>query len=135
MMKLMRKKINKKGFTLIELIVVIAILGILAIIAIPRFTGMRADANEGAVIANLRTIQTAAEVAAAKNNIEIEDVTDAQIGAALGMAFPGDFADSPKGAAYSFDTTAGSATIGLAILSATPDVYPAGGVTDFSMID
>ncbi|MGI6570282.1 MAG: type IV pilin protein [Caldicoprobacterales bacterium] len=38
MNKIFRKKLNKKGFTLIELIVVIAILGILAVIAIPRFT-------------------------------------------------------------------------------------------------
>jgi prepilin-type N-terminal cleavage/methylation domain-containing protein len=40
MNKLLRKKLNKKGFTLIELIVVIAILGILAVILIPRFTGL-----------------------------------------------------------------------------------------------
>jgi prepilin-type N-terminal cleavage/methylation domain-containing protein len=38
---------NKKGFTLIELIVVIAILGILALIAIPRFAGFTERAREG----------------------------------------------------------------------------------------
>lgn len=127
MLQLFYNAKNKKGFTLIELIVVIAILGILAIIAIPRFTGMRENANEGAVIANLRTIQTAAEVAAAENNILITAVTDAQIGAVLGMTFPGDFADSPDGAVYSF---AG----GLATLATAPSVYPAGGVNDFGDI-
>jgi len=89
-MSFMRKKLNKKGFTLIELVVVIAILGILALVAIPRFTGMRADANESAVISNLRNIQTAAEVYASSSNQKITDVnsTDDGVGilAALGVA-------------------------------------------------
>jgi type IV pilus assembly protein PilA len=47
MFKLMNKQRNKKGFTLIELIVVIAILGILALIAIPRFAGFTDRAKVG----------------------------------------------------------------------------------------
>lgn len=39
---------SKKGFTLIELIVVIAILGILAAIAIPRFAGFTSKAKVAA---------------------------------------------------------------------------------------
>ena len=42
----MKKRLNKKGFTLIELIVVIAILGILAAIAIPRFSGFTDKAKQ-----------------------------------------------------------------------------------------
>jgi prepilin-type N-terminal cleavage/methylation domain-containing protein len=41
-----RKLHNRKGFTLIELIVVIAILGILAVIAVPRLGGFTEAAKE-----------------------------------------------------------------------------------------
>ncbi|MDF2546497.1 MAG: putative type pilin [Anaerosolibacter sp.] len=131
MLQMINKKLrNRKGFTLIELIVVIAILGILAVIAIPRFVGMRESANEGAVIANLRTIQNAAEIAAAENNIAITAVTDDQISEVLTGAagnFPGDFADSPDGAVYSFAS-------GVATLATAPSVYPTGGVNDYTDI-
>lgn len=40
MFKFIRKKMNKKGFTLVELLVVIAVLGIIAGIAIPRMSGV-----------------------------------------------------------------------------------------------
>ena len=45
-MSLSRK--NKKGFTLIELIIVIVILGIIAGVAIPKFIGLAAKARTGA---------------------------------------------------------------------------------------
>lgn len=67
MLKWINKKRNKKGFTLVELVVVIAILGILAAIAIPRFGGFTAGAKEGAVEANHRTIVSAAQIYYANN--------------------------------------------------------------------
>ena len=46
----------KKGFTMIELILVIVILGILASVAIPRLAATREDAEISAAVANLRTL-------------------------------------------------------------------------------
>lgn len=55
MKKTMKKK-NKKGFTLIELVVVIAILGILAAILIPVIGGFIDRANISADTANARNL-------------------------------------------------------------------------------
>ncbi|MFC1703891.1 type II secretion system protein [Candidatus Omnitrophota bacterium] len=40
--------LNKKGFTLIEMVMVIVILGILAIVAIPRFFDLTTEAEDAA---------------------------------------------------------------------------------------
>ena len=63
MNKLMNKvRKNKKGFTLIELIVVIAILGILVLLAAPRFLGYIRDANVAAMQADAKVLSNAALV-------------------------------------------------------------------------
>ena len=54
----MKKLLNKKGFTLIELIVVIAILAILAMILIPSLTGYIAKATAAKDAANCRSLYT-----------------------------------------------------------------------------
>ncbi|NRT36945.1 type IV pilus assembly protein PilA [Clostridium beijerinckii] len=52
-------KRKKKGFTLVELIIVIAIIAILAAIAIPKFGEIRNNANRKADVATAKNIKTA----------------------------------------------------------------------------
>ena len=49
---------NRKGFTLLELIVVIAIISILAVIALPSFTSALKKARDSRRVADLRTVQS-----------------------------------------------------------------------------
>ncbi len=50
---------SKKGFTLIEIMIVVAIIGLLAAIAIPNFVHARTTAQANACINNLRQIDGA----------------------------------------------------------------------------
>jgi len=52
---------GKGGFTLIELLIVIVIIGILAAIAIPNIADLTGTAERGAVVSDLRTLQTEME--------------------------------------------------------------------------
>lgn len=60
--------LRKKGFTLVEIMIVVAIIGLLAAIAIPNFMGARTSARAQACIANLKQIQGAIQVWALDNN-------------------------------------------------------------------
>ena len=56
------KELSKKGFTLIELMIVVAIFGILAAIAIPKFAELIRKSSEGASKGNLGALRSAMSI-------------------------------------------------------------------------
>lgn len=65
-----RLRNSKKGFTLVELIVVIAILGILAIIVVPKLGGYKTSAWAAADKASAKVIENAISLAIADGSLE-----------------------------------------------------------------
>ena len=50
---------NKKGFTLIELVIVVAILGVLALLVVPNVVNRKNEAEEAVINANIKVINNA----------------------------------------------------------------------------
>ena len=55
------KRLRRKGFTLVEIMIVVAIIALLAAIAIPNLLRARHNANEAAAQATLKTMSTGLE--------------------------------------------------------------------------
>jgi general secretion pathway protein G len=75
---------SRKGFTIIELLIVIAVIAILVGIALPRFKGMQDEGKIAQAKGELRTLQTAVE----SYYIHNSNVYPANINAALTAAIP-----------------------------------------------
>lgn len=77
MLQKMYKKMNKKGFTLMEMMIVVAIIAILVAIAIPTFTGSIEKAKKATDDANFRALKAIITAAylSDSDNLTIEDGT------------------------------------------------------------
>jgi len=90
---------NKKGFTLVEIMIVVAIIGLLAAIAIPNFIKARETSQKNACIENLRQIDSAKQQWAIE---EKKTSTDTPVAADLDDYIKGGYStlDCPAGGTY-----------------------------------
>ncbi|MDF2567750.1 MAG: prepilin-type N-terminal cleavage/methylation protein [Oscillospiraceae bacterium] len=89
MNKLLALRKSKKGFTLVEVIIVLVILAILAAIAIPSLVGYINDAKEKQIVTEARAVYVAAQAVAteeyAKDGVVgTGDITAAKINKLIG---------------------------------------------------
>jgi len=75
---------SKKGFTLIELMVVVAIIGILALLGLRLYTTQQAKAKESIVKANASTVHTIIQSEMADSNVDITAAAGGLLEAAVG---------------------------------------------------
>lgn len=93
---------RRKGFSLIELLIVVAVIAIIAAIAVPNLLSSKKAANEAAAIAHIRTWSSAQEIYLTRHGIyassEEELVADGLVGTPdpeqLGYVFS---IDNPSG--------------------------------------
>ena len=69
----MKKLLNKKGFTLMEMLIVVAIIVILVAISVPTFTANLGEAKAATDAANLRAAKSAAQIYVINNDVTTTD--------------------------------------------------------------
>ena len=68
---------KRKGFTLVEILIVVIILGILAAIVIPQFTEASDDARESSLRSDLQTVRSQLELYRVQHNSYPDGATSA----------------------------------------------------------
>ncbi len=92
------KRINKKkGFTLVEIMIVVLIIGILLAIAVPNFLRARESSRTRSCIANLRQIEAAKEQWAMDNK---KGATDTPVQGDLAPTYVKSYPACPSGGTY-----------------------------------
>ncbi|HAJ32591.1 MAG TPA: hypothetical protein DCK79_04380 [Candidatus Atribacteria bacterium] len=114
---------SKKGFTLIELMVVVAIIGVLALLGLRLYTGQQQKAKNAIVKANAGTIQTLIQAELADEAVTAYDTSAERdaIFAAAGIYNP------VTGAQQSEDKTAAEAAEGEVWTAYSNNVFSING--------
>lgn len=111
----MFKKLNKKGFTLAELLIVVAIIGVLVAVSIPIFTSQLEKSREAVDEANLRDAYAQITTATLTEETDLSANNTSKITYSNGTAATG-------GSAYVPPTATVTATQQVAGWSKAPDI-------------
>ena len=116
----MRKMMNKKGFSLVELMIVVVIMGILIAVAIPLYGAITDNANNKTCASNIKTIKSNAANYRASYNESVQSLNDIAT-----MFDDKTMPVCPLGdTAYKVGIDAnGSATVECAYATSTDDAY------------
>jgi prepilin-type N-terminal cleavage/methylation domain-containing protein len=102
-------KRNRKGFTLVEMMIVVLIIGILIAIALPNFLRARENARTRACVSNMKQIQAAIEQWAMENKKAASDPVPAL--SDLSPTYIKTWPTCPSGGTYTISGTIGDYTI------------------------
>jgi prepilin-type N-terminal cleavage/methylation domain-containing protein len=92
----------KKGFTLVEIMIVVAIIALLAAIAVPSFMNARTKSMQSSCLNNLRLIDGAVQQYALDNSNALAGTMDVLVGT---NAYIKDPPNCKAGGAYTLPTT------------------------------